>query len=191
MISLKEILYQNYPVSDSTIEAIEKLWDIEKVHKGEVVIEQGKYSNSLIFILDGIFRVGYEDDAKQSTLCFGVDGDPFMSLHSFYASLPAQFSFEAITNATIAKLKFEDFKRCLEEYPDLMKWLNSVLIEQIFVFERKYVNLANQSAYDRYLTLMKLRKEIINQIPLKYIAQYLEITPETLSRIRAEYAKKI
>ena len=188
--TFKEILHNNYPVSDATIQAVLDHCVVEEVKKGESIISKGKVCDYIVFVLNGIFRVSYENDGKEATLCFGTEGDPFMSLHSYHAGLPAQFSFEAITNATIAKIKFSDFNRLIDEYVDLNRWFTSVLVEQVFAFEARYVNLSGQSAYDRYLTLRRIRKEIINQIPLKYIAQYLNITPETLSRIRAEFAKK-
>lgn len=68
-------------------------------------------------------------------------------------------------------------------------WWQAYLFDGMFVFEHKYAYFAMKDAYERYITFIGKRPELAKEIPVKYIAQYLNISRETLSRIRAKYAK--
>lgn len=189
-MELAESLRQNYPVSDETIKKLESVATILQIKKKEAIVEQGKRVDSIFFVREGLFRVSFLNNDKEDTICFGLDGDPFTSMHSLFKNEPAQFSCIALTDSEVFKISFIDFERISNEQPDLVFWLRNLLIEQVYAFEKKYVYLGTYDAYSRYEQFIKLRPEIYNQIPVKYVAQYLNISPETLSRIRAKYAKK-
>lgn len=82
-------------------------------------------------------------------------------------------------------VEIADFRRLLDACPDLERWWSAILLEQVYALERRYVWLSTSSAAERYHTFMQIRRGIVGRIPIKYIAQYLSIAPETLSRIRA------
>lgn len=189
-MELAEALRQNYPVSDETIKKLESVATLLSVNKRHAIVEQGVRTDSIFFVRNGIFRVSFSNEDKEDTICFGLDGDPFTSIHSLFNNEPSQFSCIALTNAEVYKISFEDFNRISQEQTDLVWWMRNLLIEQIYAFERKYSYLGTYDAYTRYTQFIKMRPEIFNQIPIKYIAQYLKVSPETLSRIRAKYARK-
>lgn len=188
-MTLKELLHQNYPVGYAAVEAMEKVCRKVTVRRGDPVIQQGKVCHDLIFVTDGLFRVVFRHDLTEETVCFGMTGDPFTSMHSYYRGEPAQYSFEAIEDSECLLLAFDDFRRLQKEHPDILEWTAQLLSEQIYAFERRYVYLGTNDAYSRYATFLQLRSDIINRIPLKYIAQYIKVKPETLSRVRARYAR--
>lgn len=189
-MNFKEILHHNYPVSDEAAKALYNACLLTTVRHGESIIQQGKVSNYLVFVVEGLFRVTFRYGDTEETLCFGVAGDPYCSMHSYYADAPAQYSFEAIEDSRCLVIDFEHFKVLKNKYPDLLRWSEQVLMEQIYALERRYAHLGTYDAYTRYTTLLKMRSEIINRIPLKYIAQYIKVQPETLSRLRARYARE-
>jgi len=186
---LKELLHLNYPVGDAAVEAMEEVCRRVVVSRGEAIIEQGKVCDDIVFVTDGLFRVVFRHNLSEETVCFGISGDPFTSMHSFYRGEPSQYSFEAIEDSECLLLDFDNFRRLQLEHTDILKWTAQLLSEQIYAFERRYVYLGIHDAYTRYATFLQLRSKIINRIPLKYIAQYIKVKPETLSRIRARYAR--
>lgn len=188
-MTLRELLHQNYPVGDAAVEAMEEACRKVSVRRGESVIRQGAVCEGIIFVTDGLFRVVFRHDLIEETVCFGMTGDPFTSMHSFYRGEPSQYSFEAIEDSECLLLDFDNFRRLQTDHPDILKWMVQLLSEQIYAFERRYVYLGINDAYTRYATFLQLRQDIINRIPLKYIAQYIKVKPETLSRIRARYAR--
>ncbi len=188
--TLAEILNIDYPVS---VEASERLLGVArelKVKKGEYLVRQGFKSDCIYFILEGLFRGVHMRDGQEETLLFATEGDPFASVHSMAGNEPASFSWQALEASKVLAVGFSDFRGLLRAEPDLHWWWSNALLDQLYVLERRYVWIGNTSATQRYETLWSIRPGIIGRIPVKYIAQYLNIKPETLSRIRAVFARK-
>lgn len=192
MMELLDILRLDYPhVTEETAQALSAVATTVAVKKKEYLVEQGKKTNSMFFLTSGLYRGVHIFDGQEDTLFFGLAGDPFTAVHSLAHDEPAKISLQALEDSTALSVLFSDFRRILAEHVDLLQWWSAVLLEQVYALERRYVWLGTCDATARYETLQKLRPaSFINKIPLKYIAQYLNVTPETLSRIRAKIAKK-
>ena len=184
-MNLFEVLLQNYPVDAADAEAMAALSETIHVRKKDFLIKQGSKSNHIYFITGGLFRFLCEINGNEDTIGFGIAGDPFVSVHSLAHDEPSAFSLQAIENSSVVAVRLDDFRCMLATHSSLMQWWCAVLLEQIYALERRYVWLASNDASERYAALLRVRAEIINRIPIKYIAQYLNITPETLSRIRS------
>ena len=183
-LSLTDVLRRNYPVSDETAAMLEKAARVIHVRKRDYLVQQDHRSDHIYFILKGLFRGVHVFDGVESTLIFGTAGDPFASAHSFAHGEAAQISFHALEDSDVAAIGFDRFRALLQERPDLQAWWNAVLIEQIYALERRYISIGTSKAEKRYENLLRARAEIIHRIPIKYIAQYLNVAPETLSRVR-------
>ena len=188
-MELTDILRLNYNISDAAAADLMKYARLMEVQKGEYLVEQGKRSNALFFVADGLFRVVFCHNGTEDTICFGHGGDPFMSVHSYYSQEPSQFSCIAMTTSKVYSVSFSDFGRLLDLHTDLLKWMNNILIEQLYALERRYVYFSSPDAYGRFLKFVGTRPEIMEIIPAKYIAQYLNIRPETLYRLRAKFLR--
>lgn len=183
--SLHEILGE---VHNVPAEISARLSDMaEKKHYGRRhrLVQQGSRCNKVFFVSDGLLRGLYEDGDMTDTRWFAGKGDVLSSVTAYYTGQPALFSIEAITDVDIYEISFSDIKREIDCTPELKEWLVKLLLEQLYVLERRYVIIGTGDARSRYEALLNARPlEILNQIPLKYIAQYLKITQETLSRVR-------
>ena len=188
-MELAEALRCTYPVTDKTINMLLDVAKLVPVKKKEAIVEQGKRTNHIFFVKEGLFRVAYECEGKEDTICFGLDGDPFTSMHSLHKNEPAQFSCIALIDSVVYKISFSDIYRIMNENHDLAFWMNNLLVEQVYAFERRYIFLSNFDAPTRYEQFIKMRPELFNRIPMKYLAQYLKMQPETISRIRAKITK--
>jgi hypothetical protein len=188
-MQLKEILNQIHPLPDAVAEAVERECETERAEAGVRPLEQGKRCYYLYFIKEGIMRVTYAHDGEEDTIAFGTTGDVFTSAHAFFANETVQFSMECLEECTFYRISFERFKDLLRKHHELSLWLNHLLMEQIYAFEKRYVHLGNSDAYERYVKFIRLRSEVINRIPLKYVAQYLNMVPATLSRVRRRFGK--
>lgn len=188
-MELGEILRLSCTVSDETVRELEALCESLKIAKGEAIVWQGKKSNYLFFVKTGLFRVAFEYSGKEDTICFGMDGDPFMSLHSYYAGEVSAFSCIALVDSEVYRISFDELESFLSGHIDMLRWMKNLLVEQVYAFEKRYVYFGTGDAYSRYVSFAQNRTGIIKQVPTKYIAQYLKIRPETLYRIRAKFIK--
>ncbi|MBR6749172.1 MAG: Crp/Fnr family transcriptional regulator [Bacteroidaceae bacterium] len=179
-----------YPIKDLTIERFVQSLERVKYSKGTRIIEQGNKSSYLYLIIDGVIRCLHEDGEKETSILFGVEGNFFVSLASIVYGQPSQTSFEAISDVEVYRISFDDFWALCDEYPDLMRWQSHYQLYQLYTLEKRSTLTSIGDAYTRYQQYIKMRgKRTIAQIPLKYISQYLNISQETLSRIRSRIAR--
>ncbi len=179
-----------YPISDTTVEYLKTYLEHRKYSKGERIIAQGERSKYIYVVKDGMVRCMYEDGDTEATILFGVAGNIFVSLASIVYGQPSQTSFEAITDVEVYCISFDDFWAVCDECPDLMRWQTHYQLYQMYTLEKRSTLTSIGDAYTRYQQYIKMRgNSTIAQIPLKYISQYLNISQETLSRIRNRIAR--
>lgn len=181
-----------YHIEDATLERLQASLSHKTFVKGERIITQGVISNHLFIIEKGIVRCFYEnlDEATETTLLFGIEGNLFTSLASVVYGQPSQTSYEALSDVTVLSISFDDFWKLCDECPDLMRWQSHYQLYQLYTLEKRATLTGIGDAYTRYMQYIKMRgKETISKIPLKYISQYLNISQETLSRIRNRIAR--
>ena len=181
-----------YHIEDATLERLQASLSRKTFVKGEQIITQGCVSNHLFIIEKGIVRCFYEnlDEATETTLLFGIEGNLFTSLASVVYGQPSQTSYEALSDVTVLSISFDDFWKLCDECPDLMRWQSHYQLYQLYTLEKRATLTGIGDAYTRYMQYIKMRgKETISKIPLKYISQYLNISQETLSRIRNRIAR--
>lgn len=190
-MNLFDILNLSYKVSAQTVQLLEEVCELRDVKRMECIVNQGKKCNYLYFIADGLFRCGRIENGLETTLMFGFDGDPYTSISTYIAGRPSEFDFQALMNSKVYAVSFNNWHRLLRECADLSEWWTDALAQQIFVLEQRYVYFTTYDAETRYRRLVgdKIREKLIQNAPLKYIAQYLGVTQETLSRIRSKIAR--
>ena len=181
-----------YHIEDATLARLQASLSRKTFVKGERIITQGVISNHLFIIEKGIVRCFYEnlDEATETTLLFGIEGNLFTSLASVVYGQPSQTSYEALSDVTVLSISFDDFWKLCDDCPDLMRWQSHYQLYQLYTLEKRATLTGIGDAYTRYMQYIKMRgKETISKIPLKYISQYLNISQETLSRIRNRIAR--
>lgn len=194
--TLRQILSQHCAPSPECIRDFENAAVFRHVPKGEAAVRQGEVCDYFVFNRVGLFRVSNVTDNVEDTVLFGTSGDVFTSLHSYYSSEPSIFSLIAVVDSEVWTISYNKMKMLSEMYPELVAYMRNLLIEQTYAFEKRYLFFNNKSAEDRFLNFLRINhgslrrvsmKYISSIVPLKYIAQYLKITPSTLSRLRKKF----
>ena len=149
-------------------------------------LSKGEIENSISFIEKGEVRlfIPKEDEEKEITFGFSFQGE-FVSAHdSFITQTPSLYQLETLTKTTLWSISYKD----LQEVYKTTKVGNTIgryVSERLFLIKSKREqSLLNETPEQRYLNLFKERPNVIKQIPLKYIASYIGVTPQALSRIR-------
>lgn len=189
-MELRDILTQHTQVTEKAIEAFASHCSVVSFDPFVKVVEQGKLSDSLWITRQGVARIGFVGNEGESTVAFGTDGDVFASVHSLYKNLPSTFSLETLVKSDFYRIKFTDLKKLLAEHDSLLLWFTFSCLEELYGLEMRYSCFGTGDAYSRYCTLIRRRQELLNRIPLKYVAQYLHVTQSTLSRLRARYGRE-
>ncbi|MCB9185562.1 MAG: Crp/Fnr family transcriptional regulator [Flavobacteriales bacterium] len=165
---------------------------ITKPNKGEVLLEAGEVSHAMNIILKGFVRTYVvRQDGEERTTYLGSRGMPFGSTKTIMGSkdTPSNETVVALDDCIILSFDIREFKRIGNKSPGLYKMyaagLEKGILEAVERLEFHSVMLPEQ----RYQYLQDNRPEIMQNVPLKYIASFIGITPVSLSRLRARIVK--
>lgn len=154
--------------------------------KRSLLLEMGNTEHYLSFIEQGIVRFNIPKLDYDFTFGFAFENSFVSGYDSFLTQLPSSYNLEAITPCVLWRISFEDL-HTVYETTSVGNFIGRKAIEDIFLKKMKReMTLLEDSAKTRYLNLMREQPELIKNIPLKYLASYIGIRPQSLSRIRKE-----
>lgn len=159
--------------------------------KGDYLFQQDEVCQKMFFIKSGICRKYYLNDGKEITTEFLFPENFAISARSFVLQQPSNEFAQAITHVEALILLKSNFEKLKKQNPEILS-LDLKFVEMYAIWlEERLFQYHTQDALARYLNLIKNQPEIIKHIPLTYIASYLGVSLETLSRIRSKLANSI
>lgn len=152
--------------------------------KGEFVLRGGEICNHITFINKGHFRVYNMIEGDEISINFAFEGNYITDYVSFVSRSPSTDYIVAMDDAEILQLRYEDLQAAYDKSPIWQKF-GRLMAEFILIHVvRRNKALLFNTPEERYLNLMKERPKVFERVPQQYIASYLGIKPESLSRIR-------
>ena len=165
--------------------------ETRKLKKHELLAEIGKVSNEVGFVLEGMLRHFYLKGGEEKTTYFYFENHFVTSYISCITKQPSQLSIEALSDCELIVFPYNILQELFEKNKTWQKF-GRLVAEYIAIgLEERMVGLLMLSPEERYLELIKGNKiKIIERVPQHYIANYLGITPVSMSRIRNRVVKK-
>jgi CRP-like cAMP-binding protein len=158
--------------------------------RNEFLLRAGHVSSLMCFIGKGMLRAFYTKGETEVSSWFMKEGDIIVSIESFYDRKESYESIQALEDSSIFYVSYQELEHVYRTYPEF-NFIGRVLTIQYLKFwTRQLYSIRSQSAQERYEWLMLNNPEIISRVPSKYLASYLDITPETLSRIKGNVSKR-
>ena len=165
-------------------EAFTKILEVKEFKKKAFLLQQGQVYNKISFINSGCMRLFYEVEGVENTVQFFFAGRWHTDYDSFLTGQPTIENLQALENCEIVQFKKSDLYDLYNTHP-VFERVGRILAENAFLSLSKLNKmLTNEEPQQRYLNLMNQRPEVVKNIPQHYIASYLGIKPESLSRIR-------
>ncbi len=169
---------------EKLVSAFAELSTRSVLSKGQFLIREGEVEHNLYLVESGALRVFFLTEFEEMTIRFGYKGSIITSLSSFIKGTPSEFYIDAIRKTTIRVIPKDRLMEMINENEESLKQyialLESLVTQQI---ERE-IDLLITSPHERLKRVLERSPNLFQEIPLKYIASYLRMTPETLSRIR-------
>lgn len=172
------------PFTEEELNSASPLFYAESIKKNGYFSKEGMISDRIGFVSKGLFRSFYHVKGKETTTFFQVPGTVVAALLSFLSMKPAIENIQALEDSEVIIIKRKDL---LKLYDENWKWqqVGRILIETYYVkMEQRLITMQSRPAHERYKQFLNEFPELIQSVPLYYIASFLGMSPETLSRIR-------
>ncbi len=174
------------PISN-LIEKINRqdLWDKELIlERNEYLKVKGSIDTNIYLVVEGALRIFVIDEYEEHTIRFGYKNNLIASLDSFLNEKPSDFYIQALKKTTVKvinKKSYQSFITSSQETEQL--WL-AILENFVLQQMERERDILTSSPVERYKRVLERSPQLFQEIPNKYIASYLRMTPETLSRIK-------
>lgn len=153
------------------------------LYRNELLQTAGNIDRNLYYVEAGSVRLFITENEEEQIVRFGYRGNLIVLLDSFLTNQPSLFYIQAIKKTSLKIITREQLDEFLTTKPDHFLWtkmLEDLALQQL---ERE-IDLLTTSPRERYERVLKRSPKLFQEIPNKYIANYLRMTPETLSRLK-------
>ncbi|SOC79744.1 cAMP-binding domain of CRP or a regulatory subunit of cAMP-dependent protein kinases [Salinimicrobium sediminis] len=190
-MNLSIFLKQVVDFSSEELEDIVSHFEKESVQKNEILVREGQICSKLYFIEKGVGRSYYlKEDGMEITQWFFIDGKIMSSIESFFQQVPSIYYLEMLEDSVIYSITRERLDMLFARYHNMEKFGRLLSTEMLTRVVNKLNALQFQTARERYEYMLKEFPDISTRVSLGFIASYLGMTQETLSRIRRNDSKK-
>lgn len=184
----KQIIAETCPNRKLKLENIRLFADIiqpKKYQKGDIILNDGDICNCLFYIEKGFIRQYYVKHDKEVTEHLACEKDVVWCIDSYFNHEPTHLMMEALEQSVLWAIPRDIMEELSDTNGDIAYLYRRFFENSLMLSQLKADILRFESASDRYARLSQHFPEIIKRAPLKQIASYLQITLETLSRVRA------
>ena len=189
MLAFRKFIENYTPLSDADWATISACFQLKIVEKDAILLEEGKICRHLYFLESGLLRYFINKNGNEIIKFFTEAPYCFTSQVSFNAEKPATENIQALEKSVLWQATLKDVNDLLE----LKSWNTFVrkLIQEVqFYTEEILEELQTETAEQRYEKMLLNEPEFVQRVPLKHLASYLGIAPQSLSRIRKKIAEK-
>ena len=181
----RELARKYSTMTHHELDTLESVLVPRKYTKGQMILAEGDICRDILYIDQGLVRQFYEKNDRIVTEHLGVDGTIVMCIESLFREEPTKLQMEALENSLCYALP----KQRLEEvalHNVNIQILYRKILEESLILSQVHADLVRfETAQNRYKRMCKLMPKVVQRAPLNYIANYLQMTPETLSRVRS------
>lgn len=181
----RELARKYSTMTHEELDVLESLLVPIKYGKGEKILQEGEICRNISYIERGLIRQFYFKNGKEVTEHLGVDHSIFMCIESLFKEEPTRLQVEALEPTLVYALPKARLEAAAMRNINIQMLYRKILEESLIQSQIHADLVRFESAPNRYKRLCDLNPQVVLRAPLTYIANYLQMTPETLSRIRS------
>ncbi len=188
---LKSALKEKANFSDEEIELLFSFFDLVKIKKKDHFLRVGEICNASAYINKGCMRRYIIDEhAKEVTIDFALEGWWTGDLDSYFNQIPTNYFIQALEDCELFLLSYKNYLKVCELLPKYKQFHDAKISRNHYAVLKRLSLFKSESPEVKYSILMKDQPQLFQRIPLHYIASYLGIEPESLSRLRKRLSGK-
>jgi CRP/FNR family transcriptional regulator, anaerobic regulatory protein len=177
------------PISEDLQKALGDSFTIQEVKKETILLHEGSVCKNCWFLAEGLMRSYHNIDDKDITARIMFTTNIVISPGSFFRQIPAIESIETLSDCIVGVLSFVDLQKLYAAFPEFNYHVRLITELYFYKQEQFLYMLRKHDAIAKYEYFVENFGTILKDIPQKYIATFLNIAPETLSRVRAKMGK--
>jgi len=180
----RELARRYSTMTHEELDMLESVLVPMKFAKGEKILGEGDVCTNIYWIVKGLVRQYYYKNEKELTEYMAAEDTIMMSIESLFKETPSMQIMQAIEPTIVFAMPKKDLEAVAMKSVNIQILYRKILEESLIISQQRADMLRFESAQDRYQKFVKRSPQLVLRAPLVYIASYLQMTPETLSRVR-------
>ncbi|MCG8700607.1 MAG: Crp/Fnr family transcriptional regulator [Bacteroidales bacterium] len=177
-------------LSEREIQLLQNAVDKKIYHKNDIIFSEGKISDEIYFLTKGCVRLFYNVDGNDKTAFFYTEGKFICAGESYTFNVPALENYQAVEESEIFVFTKSKINLLLQEIPKFEIIARIATENELITCQKVIASFVTKSAEERYMDLLDTQGELFHRVPQQYIASFLGVSAETLSRIKARVFNK-
>jgi CRP-like cAMP-binding protein len=157
---------------------------VRKYAKKQVITEAGQVENHFNFIVKGLARKFYKKGREEINTQISFEGHILHSQESFHSRTPSEYVIEAIEPTTLVSITYDNLEKIYARSPKMEHLGRLIITYTMVVKDRWQMQLVMHTPRERFIQFVHRNPELLQRVPQKYLASYLNIKPETFSRFK-------
>ena len=186
----RELARKYSTMTHSELDILESILVPRKYLKGQMILSEGEVCKDLLYVAKGMTRQFYFKNGKELTEHMSVEGGIVMCIESLFKEEPTRLQIEALEPTWVFAMPKARMEAVALHNVNIQILYRKMLEESLIVSQVHADLVRFETSQDRYQKMCKIMPQVILRAPLIYIASYLQMTPETLSRVRTAGLKK-
>lgn len=186
-IELTNFIKKNINIDDEDLKIVLSYFKTIKKNKNEILLSTGKISKVSYFVKKGCLRLFFIDNnGKDVTRYIAFENQFATALVSFITNEPAQETIQVLEDSELQYITHDDFRYLMKVIPKWKDFYNIYLEKAYVNNSKRLMSFTTLNASERYNQLFKINPNIVKRLPNKIVASYINISQETLSRIKSK-----
>lgn len=177
-------------LSVETMRAFAEILVPFKVLKGHKLVEEGEVCNYMFYVERGMVLQYYKKNKVTVTEHISHEGDMVICIESFFLREPSKIVASMIEPGVVYGIPYDEMEAIARHSFEICKLIFKFYERSLIISQQKADVLRFETAKERYVRTMRENPEIIRRAPLHNVASFLQMTPETLSRVRAQVTEE-
>ena len=180
----RELARRYSTMTHEELDLLESILVPMKYAKNEMVLREGETCTNIYWVVKGLVRQFYYKNGKELTEYMATENSIVMCIESLFLEQPTHLQIKTIEPTVLIAIPKVDLEAVAMKSVNIQILYRKILEESLILSQIHADMLRFESAQDRYQKLIKRQPQLVLRAPLVYIASYLQMTPETLSRVR-------
>ena len=180
----RELARRYSTMTHEELDLLESILVPMKYAKNEMILREGETCTNIYWVVKGLVRQFYYKNGKELTEYMATENTIVMCIESLFREQPTHLQIKAIEPTVLIAMPKQELEAVAMKSVNIQILYRKILEESLILSQIHADMLRFESAQDRYQKLIKCQPQLVLRAPLVYIASYLQMTPETLSRVR-------